>query len=85
MYPLTQIYQHQADADDGVTTISMKLGIRGTFYFSVVMYLIAISLMALFCSEDELMVFMIVNFPVIVYFLLFCNDVDGEVEKPCHR
>ena len=69
MYPLTQIYQHEADKKDSVTTLSMKLGIRGTFYFSVVMYLIAVLLMAKFCSRDEMMVFMIVNFPVVVYFL----------------
>ena len=29
VYPLTQIYQHQADEKDGVTTISFKLGYIG--------------------------------------------------------
>jgi 1,4-dihydroxy-2-naphthoate octaprenyltransferase len=32
-YPLTQVYQHEADKKDGVKTISMLLGIRGTFVF----------------------------------------------------
>jgi 1,4-dihydroxy-2-naphthoate octaprenyltransferase len=32
-YPLTQIYQHEEDAKRNDCTISMKLGIRGTFYF----------------------------------------------------
>jgi hypothetical protein len=33
VYPLTQIYQHEADKKDGVTTISYKLGYVGTFFF----------------------------------------------------
>src|SRR6476646_5063117 len=32
-YPLTQIYQHQQDLDDGVLTTSYKLGYKGTFAF----------------------------------------------------
>lgn len=38
VYPLTQIYQHQQDLDDGVVTISYKLGHRGTFIFSALMF-----------------------------------------------
>jgi len=37
-YPLTQIYQHAQDRADGVKTLSMMLGIRGTFIFSGVMF-----------------------------------------------
>ena len=35
-YPLTQIYQHQQDKEDGVTTLSMLLGYKGTFIFTAV-------------------------------------------------
>ena len=69
MYPLTQIYQHEADRKDSVTTLSMKLGIRGTFYFSIVLYLISIFLLMTYCSSDEFIVFMIINLPVVVFFL----------------
>jgi len=41
IYPITQIYQHQADKNDGVNTLSMVLGLRGTFIFSVIMFAIA--------------------------------------------
>lgn len=37
-YPLSQIYQHNQDRDDGVKTISMLLGVRGTFIFSQIMF-----------------------------------------------
>jgi 1,4-dihydroxy-2-naphthoate octaprenyltransferase len=33
-YPLTQIYQHQEDARRGDRTLSLRLGIRGTFVFA---------------------------------------------------
>ena len=47
-YPLTQIYQHQQDLDDGVNTISYKLGYNGTFIFCAIVYLIAWVFMAQF-------------------------------------
>lgn len=37
-YPLTQIYQHKEDYADGVVTLSYKLGYKGTFMFTVVMF-----------------------------------------------
>jgi 1,4-dihydroxy-2-naphthoate octaprenyltransferase len=37
-YPLTQVYQHEQDRRDGVTTLSMRLGIRGTFVFSASLF-----------------------------------------------
>lgn len=41
IYPITQIYQHNADRNDGVTTLSMLLGKRATFIFSAIMFLMA--------------------------------------------
>ncbi len=41
IYPLTQIYQHEADRKDGVTTLSMALGKRTTFIFSAIMFSMA--------------------------------------------
>ena len=37
-YPMTQIYQHQEDRDHGDKTISILLGIRGTFIFSAAFF-----------------------------------------------
>ena len=37
-YPLTQIYQHKQDADDDVKTISMLLGVKGTFVFTALLF-----------------------------------------------
>ncbi|MFN3529293.1 MAG: UbiA family prenyltransferase [Bacteroidia bacterium] len=40
-YPLTQIYQHEADKRDGVLSLSAWLGIMGTFRFSALAFLLA--------------------------------------------
>jgi len=40
-YPMTQIYQHEEDAKRGDITLSYKLGIKGTFIFAGVTFLVA--------------------------------------------
>ena len=73
VYPLTQIYQHQADKKDGVTTISYKLGYVGTFIFSAIMFSIACALLLYYFElKDQLTafaLFFIVTLPVIVRLL----------------
>jgi 1,4-dihydroxy-2-naphthoate octaprenyltransferase len=51
IYPLTQVYQHKADKESGDITISYKLGIKGTFVFSAVMFGIADSLFYFYFSS----------------------------------
>ncbi len=72
-YPLTQVYQHQQDLDDGVETISYKLGYTGTFIFCAIIYLIAFLFMAQFfiAKQEEIKLALISIFfiPVIVYFI----------------
>jgi len=40
-YPMTQVYQHGEDARRGDITISLKLGILGTFHFTAIAFTIA--------------------------------------------
>jgi 1,4-dihydroxy-2-naphthoate octaprenyltransferase len=40
-YPMTQVYQHEEDAKHGDKTISMLLGIRGTFIFAQIVFAFA--------------------------------------------
>ncbi|MFZ9046025.1 MAG: UbiA family prenyltransferase [Cyclobacteriaceae bacterium] len=37
-YPMTQVYQHEEDAERGDRTISLKLGILGTFHFTAILF-----------------------------------------------
>jgi 1,4-dihydroxy-2-naphthoate polyprenyltransferase len=74
-YPLTQIYQHESDARDGVTTISAILGIRGTFIFCGFLYGIAFTLVGYFFVESlELKEFLVLStcmVPILVYFMVW--------------
>jgi 1,4-dihydroxy-2-naphthoate octaprenyltransferase len=71
-YPITQVYQHSTDKADGVTTISMLLGVRGTFLFCMFMYMLAFLCMAYyFISIGAAYIFIVIQLfflPVLVYF-----------------
>ena len=78
-YPLTQIYQHQDDLKDGVQTISYKLGYRGTFIFTGIVYALAFGMLGLlFYLNIELHLFLILQIfmaPVLVYFFIWFRKV----------
>jgi len=78
-YPITQVYQHKADAKDGVETISMRLGKRGTFIFCGIMYVIAFAVLFLYFDQQHLMVrFLVLQIfflPVVVAFLRWTIQV----------
>jgi 1,4-dihydroxy-2-naphthoate octaprenyltransferase len=79
VYPLTQIYQHVADAKDGVKTISMLLGYKGTFLFTVAMFTVANALLfycfAIQHNEYHFWILSGLLFPTIVYFLYWMKIV----------
>lgn len=73
-YPLTQIYQHQQDADDGVKTISIKLGIKGTFVFSMILFLLfnmaSLYFFAILINQWQLFFLMVILTSPSAYFLI---------------
>jgi 1,4-dihydroxy-2-naphthoate polyprenyltransferase len=81
-YPVTQIYQHEADRQDGVNTISMVLGKRGTFIFCAILYAAAFGLLFIhFQQQHQLMHFIILQtffLPVIVVFFRWMLQVWGN-------
>ena len=75
IYPLTQIYQHDADKQDGVKTLSLLLGTMGTFIFSALMFLTATLFMYLsFHSNttiNHFWLFNVVMLPSTIYFSIW--------------
>ena len=71
-YPLTQIYQHVEDAKRGDKTLSIVLGIRGSFWFSAALFIISIILMYAYWFRLAMMnnfwIFLICVAPVIIIF-----------------
>lgn len=69
IYPLTQIYQHQADKKDGVISLSYKLGYTGTFVFSGLLFFLAILLLFYYFNlKDQvtpLIIFLLMILPAV--------------------
>jgi 1,4-dihydroxy-2-naphthoate polyprenyltransferase len=78
-YPITQVYQHKADKKDGVETISMLLGKKGTFIFCGIMYAIAFVLLFIQYREtnniNSFFVLQVFFVPVVIYFIKWLVDV----------
>jgi 1,4-dihydroxy-2-naphthoate octaprenyltransferase len=71
-YPLTQVYQHKQDFEDGVITLSYKLGYIGTFIFTACMFFICNLFYFLHFNlinrEMNFYVIQLFFFPIVTYF-----------------
>jgi 1,4-dihydroxy-2-naphthoate octaprenyltransferase len=85
VYPLTQIYQHEEDKKDGVTSLSYKLGYSGTFVFSGILFSIAIVLLDYFFSLKQqpiaVVLFLIMMLPVIIYLSVWFAKVRRDTKN----
>lgn len=79
IYPLTQIYQHEADKKDGVISLSYKLGYTGTFLFSAILFSIATIFLFYYFNvkhqQIALIFFLIIMIPVITKLTIWFNKV----------
>jgi 4-hydroxybenzoate polyprenyltransferase len=67
-YPLTQVYQHREDSKRGDRTISIALGIRGTFFLCIPLLIAAMAGLSLYLS---------------FYFSVFIAGVFVATQLPC--
>ncbi len=74
-YPMTQVYQHEEDLKRGDNTLSVKLGIRGTFYFTALVFMVAVVQFTFYFIEFHELKYAIAFFialaPVLVFFLFW--------------
>ena len=74
-YPMTQVYQHEEDAKRGDYTLSLKLGIRGTFIFTAIVFSFAVAGFIFYFLEffeiKYAYAFGIALLPVLGYFLVW--------------
>jgi 1,4-dihydroxy-2-naphthoate octaprenyltransferase len=68
VYPMSQIYQHEEDAKRGDTTMSILLGIRGTFVFTAIVFSIAFGGFFFYFSQSDFIVLLAFNFPTLAFF-----------------
>ena len=67
VYPITQVYQHEEDARNGDRTISMVLGIRGTFIFCMLFFSFSIVSSYFFLEFKHFLRFLIFSLPIAVF------------------
>jgi hypothetical protein len=71
-YPMTQIYQHEEDTKHGDQTMSILLGIKGTFIFTGLLFALVIPGFFFFLNHyfgmKYALTFLAALLPVIVYF-----------------
>ena len=84
-YPMTQVYQHEEDARHGDRTMSLLLGIRGTFTFVLVVFILAsagfVTYFEVFYSLRFAVAFLTFLGPVVLFFLNWFYRVWREAGK----
>ncbi len=85
VYPLTQIYQHEADKKDGVISISYKLGYNGTFVFSGILFIIATLFLYYYFNlknqQIAVLLFIFLMLPVIIDLSVWFSKVRKNTDN----
>jgi len=83
-YPLTQIYQHKQDREDGVISISSMLGYNGTFIFTAIVYFFAMCCLGIYLvsnsQQSNFFIIQIFFLPILVYFFWWFKKVHTNSE-----
>jgi len=84
-YPMTQVYQHEEDTLHGDHTMSLLLGIRGTFVFVQGVFVLAAAGFVVyfrsFYSMDYGYAFLLALSPVVLFFMYWYYQVWRDVSK----
>jgi len=78
-YPLTQVYQHGEDSRRGDRTLSLVLGIKGTFSFSALVFgLSGAAFIWFFMSKNQVAiswVYLAAMAPILLFFLIWFSFI----------
>ena len=64
IYPITQVYQHKSDRKNGDNTMSMLLGIKGTFVFCIIFFTASLFVSYVYLPQHLFFRFLIFSGPV---------------------
>ncbi len=88
-YPMTQVYQHEEDSKRGDKTMSLLLGIRGTFFFAMIFFAVAtfgfVYYFVKTFSAFYAVVFLITQSPVVAYFFFWFYGVWKDKTNADHK
>ena len=84
-YPMTQVYQHEEDGARGDRTLSIVLGVRGTFHFTAICFSIGATAFALFFQHFYKLkyawAFILALLPVLIFFSVWYLQVRSDESK----
>ncbi len=88
-YPITQVYQHEEDRERGDITLSIFLGVKRTFLFTGVVFLIGnlafVYFLLQISSWEKALLFQILLLPVLVYFVRWAGNIIRKQAVPVYR
>ncbi|GAB4130342.1 MAG: hypothetical protein OHK0045_16900 [Raineya sp.] len=88
-YPMTQIYQHKEDRQRGDQTLSLLLGVEGTFVFTAIVFFLSnLGFVAFFYYKNawqEALIFELALLPILVFFGRWWWQVKKDISKANFR
>ena len=83
-YPITQVYQHNEDSERGDLTLSLKLGIIGTFHFTAIVFVITvfcyINYFFFYHDSQTMLVYLIFMIPLLMYYISWYQKVRKNID-----
>jgi 1,4-dihydroxy-2-naphthoate octaprenyltransferase len=84
-YPMTQIYQHEEDKKRGDITLSIQLGVLGTFHFTALFFGLATLLFAYYFhvhfSSTSAILYLLFLSPVLIFFSWWYLKTRKEISE----
>lgn len=88
-YPMTQVYQHEEDGKRGDKTVSLLLGVMGTFYFTAVFFTIAIACFTYYFltvnGPITVIIFLITMLPTLGFFIWWFVRILKDKSQANHK
>lgn len=88
-YPLTQVYQHAEDSRRGDQTLSIRLGVRGSFLFTAILFALAVGLSFWYWNNvhnrANFRLFLAFSFPVFLVFTRWLFKVWWDEKEASYK
>jgi 1,4-dihydroxy-2-naphthoate octaprenyltransferase len=83
-YPMTQVYQHKEDRERGDFTLSLRLGVLGTFHFTAIAFVITAmgyaSYFFYYHDSQMMLLYFILMVPLFIYYIVWYQKVRKNIK-----
>ena len=83
-YPITQVYQHKEDRERGDFTLSLRLGVLGTFHFTALGFVITalgyVSYFFYYHDSQTMLLYLILMIPLLIYYIFWYQKVIKRID-----